>query len=518
MASQRPVFDPTRIAPPTVPAGPKLLTVSQLNSLIKGVLADALPGTIHLVGEISNFARHGSGHLYLTIKDDTSEIRAVMWRSAAAPLKFKPQDGLEVVATGYVDVYETRGQYQFYIRRLEPRGVGALELAFRQLYEKLAREGLFDPLRKRPIPRFPRHIAVVTSPTGAAIRDIIHTLRRRCCAASILLHPARVQGEGAAAEIATAIGRLNQLAARLGGIDVIIVGRGGGSLEDLWAFNEEVVARAICASVIPIISAVGHEVDTTIADLCADLRAPTPTAAAELAVPVLDEILDDLRDGRARLRHAIRGRLELARAQLVGVQRCEWIRDPCAALRRNEQQLDEAVSRLHLCATRRVNAFRTRLHAQETAMAAIQPAALLRHEHDQLGQVVHRLRWAMQSRMLLARRYADRSREALLLRSPEHRVRSAAEIALQRLQALNRALSHRLEIARRAVETAVARLDASSHRQVLARGFSITRTKRGRRIVAAAEQVAPGEILLTETAGGEIESRVLNPRQPELFD
>jgi len=272
MAAQRPIFDPARMAAKEEPAlAARSMTVTQLNALVKRVLGNGLPATIHLTGQISNYSRPGSGHLYFTLKDENSEVRAVMWKTAATTVKFKIEDGMEVVATGGVDVYEPRGQYQFYVRKLEPKGVGNLELAFRQLYDRLSREGLFDNDRKKTIPKYPRRIGIVTSPTGAAIHDILQTLRRRFPCIEVMLYPVRVQGEGAANEIAAAIRKLNEQATALGGIDVMIVGRGGGSLEDLWAFNEEVVARAIFDSSIPVISGVGHEVDVTIADLVADL-------------------------------------------------------------------------------------------------------------------------------------------------------------------------------------------------------------------------------------------------------
>ena len=320
MARPRGIFDPDRMSVSAdAPATPRTLTVSQLNALVKRVLGDQLPGTIHLIGEISNLSRPASGHVYLTLKDDRGEVRCAMWRSSVSALKFAPADGQEVIATGHVELYEPRGQYQFQIRKLEPRGTGALELAFRQLRARLARDGLFEAGRKKPIPRYPRHIAVVTSATGAAVRDILKTLKRRCPCVSVFLYPVRVQGDGAAREIADAVTRLNRCAAALGGIDAMIVGRGGGSLEDLWAFNEEIVARAIYASRIPVISAVGHEVDVTIADLVADLRAPTPTAAAELAVPILDEVLETLTRHESRIRRAARHRLDLSRSRIEAV-------------------------------------------------------------------------------------------------------------------------------------------------------------------------------------------------------
>jgi len=258
-------------------------SVSELNALVKQILdADLRLERVLVRGEISNFTNHyKTGHLYMTLKDEKSAVRAVMFASAAGRLAFVPEDGLKVIAEGRVAVFERSGQYQLYINDLQPDGVGALHLAYEQLKARLEKEGLFDAARKRALPRTPLHIGVVTAPTGAAVRDIITVLGRRLPSAQVTLYPVLVQGEGAAPQIAAAIDHFN----REGLADLLIVGRGGGSIEDLWAFNDERVARAIAASEIPVISAVGHETDFTIADFVADLRAPTPSAAAELAVP-----------------------------------------------------------------------------------------------------------------------------------------------------------------------------------------------------------------------------------------
>lgn len=241
-------------------------------------------------GEVSNVRRPGSGHLYFTLKDEESQLQAVLYRSQASRLRFDLKDGLQVVAFGDVSVYERGGRYQLTVSEIEPKGVGALQLAFEQLKERLREEGLFDPARKRPIPLLPGRIGIVTSPSGAAIRDILSVIGRRFADVRVLISPVRVQGETAAAEIVAAIDELN----RRGDVDVIIVTRGGGSLEDLWAFNEEPVARAIARSRIPVISAVGHEIDVTIADFAADLRVPTPSAAAELVVAKKSELQERL--------------------------------------------------------------------------------------------------------------------------------------------------------------------------------------------------------------------------------
>ncbi len=293
------------------PFGLVFESVSDLTARIKESLRSQF-GEVALHGEVSNVARPKSGHIYFTLKDDAASIRAVIWRSEARLLPFDLTDGLAVRAIGGVTVYEPRGDYQLTVRLIEPEGVGPLELAFRQRYLRLAAEGLFDPGRKRRLPRFPRRIVIVTSPTGAAVRDVLQVTGRRWRCAEVLIAPTRVQGEGADREVVAALA----LANRVDGADVIIIARGGGSLEDLWTFNEEIVARAIAASRIPVVSAIGHEIDVTLADLAADHRALTPSEAGEVCVPDSREIalhLDRLAD---RLRSAGKTRLDDARARL----------------------------------------------------------------------------------------------------------------------------------------------------------------------------------------------------------
>ena len=256
-----------------------VLTVSALSQQLSAVMEERFPA-VWVEGEVSNFKVYGSGHAYFTLKDEGAQLRCVLFRNRARRVRFEPKDGLSVMAFGAVEVYAQRGEYQLVVELLEPRGLGALQLAFEQLKERLAAEGLFDARRKRPLPRFPRKIGIVTSPSGAALRDMLRIIGRRFGEVHIVLAPARVQGDGAAAEVAQGVRELNAL----GGVDVIIVGRGGGSLEDLWAFNDEMLARTIVASKVPVISAVGHEVDFTIADFVADVRAATPSNAAELVV------------------------------------------------------------------------------------------------------------------------------------------------------------------------------------------------------------------------------------------
>src|SRR5436309_8977473 len=278
-----------------------VLTVSALTIELRAVLEERFPA-VWVEGEISNFRLYGSGHAYFTLKDADAQVRAVLFRNRGRRIKFEPADGLHVMAFGSIEIYPQRGEYQLVIELLEPKGLGALQLAFEQLKTRLQAEGLFDQARKRELPQFPRKIGIVTSTSGAAIRDMLRVIGRRFGELHIVIAPCRVQGDGAAEEIAQGVRDLNLL----GGVDVIIVGRGGGSLEDLWAFNEEAVARAIAASKAPVVSAVGHEVDYTIADFVADLRAPTPSAGAELVVREEQAIVDGLEALRHRLDRAVR--------------------------------------------------------------------------------------------------------------------------------------------------------------------------------------------------------------------
>ncbi|MBN2245818.1 MAG: exodeoxyribonuclease VII large subunit [Candidatus Aminicenantes bacterium] len=279
----------------------KIFSVSELTRLIKIELENSFP-SVWVEGEISNYHKHHSGHVYLTLKDEECQLRAVLWRSTAQKILFEMENGLKVVCQGSINIYEPRGEYQLIIEKIEPKGKGALQLAFEQLKEKLNKEGLFDPGKKKKLPLLPKKIGVVTSPKGAAIIDIIRTLERRYARLHMLIYPARVQGKGAAEEIAEGIRALNSFP----DIDVILVGRGGGSMEDLWAFNEEIVARAIHESRIPIISAVGHEIDFTIADFAADIRASTPSAAAEMVVEKEEALKDRIENLLKRLEHRAR--------------------------------------------------------------------------------------------------------------------------------------------------------------------------------------------------------------------
>ncbi len=291
----------------------KIATVSQINGYVKKILDhNIVLNNIWIKGEISNFKHHYSGHLYITLKDEGGVLKAVMFRSNAQSLAFEPSDGMKVLARGRISVYEAGGSYQLYIEEMIPDGVGELYIAYEQLKKQLEEEGLFDERHKKPIPRFPKRVGVVTASTGAAVRDIINVITRRYPMAEIVIYPAQVQGTGAAESVVRAIEYFNAT----GEADTLIVGRGGGSIEDLWAFNEEITARAIFASKIPIISAVGHETDFTIADFVADLRAPTPSAAAEIAVPSVIELRNRIDVCKNRISRNIAGRIESSRLLL----------------------------------------------------------------------------------------------------------------------------------------------------------------------------------------------------------
>jgi exodeoxyribonuclease VII large subunit len=387
-----------------------VLSVSELTRRLQEVLEDRFPA-VWVEGEISNYRLYGSGHAYFTLKDAESQIRAVLFRNRGRRIKFEPADGLHVMAFGSIEVYPQRGEYQLVIELLEPKGLGALQLAFDQLKTRLQAEGLFDQARKRELPRFPRKIGVVTSPSGAAIRDILRVIGRRFGDLHIVIAPARVQGDGAAEEIVQGLRDLNAL----GGVDVIIVGRGGGSLEDLWAFNEEIVARAIATSKVPVVSAVGHEVDYTIADFVADLRAPTPSAAAELVVREKQAVVDTLAQLRARLerfalrplrdlerrvdelaarlRREMRNELGRANHRVTLATRALRASDPVARVARDRHRLDSLQARMITLLHRRRDRARYALQTAVGRLDSLSPLAVLGRGYSltrtPAGDIVH---------------------------------------------------------------------------------------------------------------------------------
>ncbi len=348
----------------------RIISVSSLVHLLQDVVEENFVEVL-VQGELASLSRPASGHSYFTLKDSRAQLRCAMFRSAVRALRFDPAEGLEVVCRGRVSIYPQRGDLQLIVEGMEPVGVGSLQLAFEQLCAKLQLEGLFDDGRKRPLPAFPARIGVVTSATGAALHDILNVLRRRSAGVSVLLRPVRVQGEGAAAEISAAIADLN----REGSSEVLIVGRGGGSREDLWAFNEELLARAIAASKIPIISAVGHEVDLSIADLVADLRAPTPSAAAELVVQNRLELERHLDQLTLRLAGQMRARLELLQSRLLGLEK--RLRLPVEQIRRQQLVLAQLNGRLRQAMLLRLKQGQQQLALLSGQLDALSPLAVL---------------------------------------------------------------------------------------------------------------------------------------------
>ncbi len=443
------------------PSGREILSVGELTRRIKRSIEDGVR-EVWVAGEISNLRPASSGHLYFTLKDEESQVPCAMWKGTAGRLRFRPEDGMEVVAFGRVDVYVPYGKYQLIVEDLEPRGVGSLQLRFEQLKERLRKEGLFDPARKRPVPFLPRKLALVTSPTGAAVQDMIRTIRTRCPVVHVLVYPVRVQGEGAAEEIAAAIGHLNLAVPDL---DVLIVGRGGGSIEDLWAFNEEVVARAIRASRVPVVSAVGHETDTTIADFAADVRALTPTDGAVRAVPKLDDLLLALADRELQLKRSLAARAELSRSVLDGLAGGRALGRLEELPARLGERLDDLASRLGAWASQAARPLRGRLELLRASLHADLP------------------------------RMAEGARQ---------RSRHLAEILASHA-------SRALEAARSRLREADARLGALSPLAILSRGYSITERESTGEILRQSRQAGPGDRLITRLSDGTLLSRVEEP-------
>lgn len=373
-----------------------IFTVSQLNEYIKGLLeSSTVLSGVSMRGEISNFTAHRSGHFYFTLKDETGQMRAVMFRSAAAKLKFFPENGMNVIVRGRISVYTPTGQYQFYVDGMQPDGVGALAVAFEQLKQKLMKEGLFDEAKKKPLPPFPKRIGVVTSPTGAAICDMINILTRRYPLAELILYAAMVQGEQAPEQLTAGIHYFDHEKS----VDLIIIGRGGGSMEDLWAFNDEALARAISACSIPVISAVGHEIDFTICDFVADLRAPTPSAAMELAVPDVQALKKTLRDQFISMQTSLHQRCRMLRDQISALKNSRALTSPhyyidqkrmevlqreqrlaalsTILLTHNKQKLTNETQLFRRCAQQMLPQRRQQLAAAANMLHAVSPLAVL---------------------------------------------------------------------------------------------------------------------------------------------
>lgn len=348
----------------------KILKVSQINSLARKILEGNFASVL-IEGEISNLAEPNSGHIYFSLKDETAQVRAVMFRQSKTMLKFQPQNGAHVIVTAQVSLYEPRGDYQLIVQQMEPAGVGVLHAKFLQLKTKLAAEGLFDIKYKKPLPKLPQSIGVITSPTGAVIRDILNVLKRRFPSAAIIVYPVQVQGKEASTQIITALQKANLRKE----CEVLILARGGGTLEDLWPFNEEIVARAIFASTIPIVSAVGHETDFTISDFVADVRAPTPSVAAELVVPNVLEWLNVLGNLKRRLIGSMQNKLQ--RINLLVLNLKKQLRHPRYYLAERMQRLDEFQHRLHLAMQHQLSRWQQRLSKIGVALDMVSPLATL---------------------------------------------------------------------------------------------------------------------------------------------
>jgi len=431
--------------------------VSELTERISGLLENAFPD-VWVEGEVSNYHAAQSGHLYFTLKDARSQIRCVCFRDQVRALKFRPEDGLHITVRGSLGVYEPRGEYQIYVTQIEPVGLGALQLAFEQLKKRLSEEGLFDEDRKKALPVLPLRIGVVTSPTGAAIRDILRVLKRRFSNVHLLLFPVKVQGEGAAGEIATAL----QYFTRAKAADVLILARGGGSLEDLWAFNEEIVARAIAASKIPVITGIGHETDFTIADFAADLRAPTPSAAAEIVVRSRQEFERHIAEHFRDLAQHMRYRLSQWRHHVRDLQTHRGFRQLEVLVRRRRQQVDELSSSLGVGLRLRLAATLHRLTRASSRLASFD-----------LRMWVGRWRDVLDQRLLRLRVAADRS----------------------------------LIAKRRAWQIAALRLEERSPLRLLERGYAIAYDASGK-VLRSADQVALGDDISVRLARGELGATV----------
>lgn len=361
----------------------QIYSVTSLTRDIRYILEDKFP-EVWVEGEVSNFVTTASGHSYFSLKDENSVINCVMFKSSGSRLKFAVENGLRVLCYGRVSVYDKRGQYQLYVNKIEPRGRGALQLAYEQLKNTLHKEGLFDESLKKPLPVLPARIGIVTSPTGAVIRDILKVVGSRFANVEVTLRPVKVQGDGAKDEIALAIEELNELNAYIKKsgseenlIDVIIVGRGGGSLEDLWPFNEEIVARAIYESVIPIVSAVGHEVDYTISDFVSDLRAPTPSAAAEMVMPLKSDLLESINGLRLRMNAAVRTRMNIFEKEVESLKDSYILRSPMNAFLQREQQVDELLKKITSKTKHYLELVYGKVNAYKGKLSALSPMGVL---------------------------------------------------------------------------------------------------------------------------------------------
>jgi len=493
------------------------LTVSQLTARIEQAIKSGVPSTLLVRGEVTNFSRHRqSGHLYFTMKDPAACIDCVMFRGSAEKLKFDPQDGMELLAGGSVSIYPQRGKYQLYVTSLQPLGQGALELAFQQLRAKLEAEGLFEATRKRRLPKYPTRLVIITSRETAALADMLKVLNRYPWIKLYLYHVA-VQGAAAAPAIAAALEHVSRTMHTIGGADAILLGRGGGSLEDLWAFNDEAVARAIAATKIPVISGIGHEVDVSIADLVADYHAHTPTEAARVVMTHWEKVLTDLATSAVRLNQAARSMLQHNRQRLATLERQDLFRRPLDRVHRVQQRLDDRERAMQNAVGQRLRSLRRRLDGLAQRLDRNRPSAILARWRAELVRREARLRVAQQRRMKAITDRLTRADARLARSHPQSLVRlmrQRFDTILQRLHRSTRANLDRNRVALAAIEK---HLHAVGPDQVLARGYSITLTADGR-VVRHRDEVQPGDAIVTRVVDGEIRSKVSGSAQPNLFE
>ncbi|HSY59434.1 MAG TPA: exodeoxyribonuclease VII large subunit [Terriglobales bacterium] len=472
--------------------------VSELTERIRDLLEGAF-GDVWVEGEVSNCHAAQSGHLYFTLKDPRAQIRCVCFRDQVRALKFRPEDGLHVTVRGGISVYDVRGEYQIYVTNIEPVGLGALQLAFEQLKNRLQAEGLFDDARKKPLPVLPRCIGVVTSPTGAAIRDILRVLKRRFPNAHVRIYPVKVQGEGAAKEIAAGVTYFNR--ARFS--DVIIVARGGGSLEDLWAFNEEVVARAIAASEIPVITGIGHEADFTIADFVADLRAPTPSAAAELVVRSRQEFERHIAEHQRQLVQQIRYWISQRRHRVRDLETHRGFRQLEILVRRRRQQVDELSSSLAIGLRLRLGVTRQRLTKASARIGSFD----LRGRALVVSRKIDQYRRALVASLerLMARKRRGYSSAQVRFAALDLRARVARwrHVVEQRTVALESRIHRALVTKRQRFEAARLQLEERSPFRILERGYAIAYDANGK-VLRSSDQIALGDDIAVRLARGEL--------------
>ena len=459
----------------------KYISVTQLTRYIKYKIDnDVHLQEVFLKGEISNFKAHSRGHLYFTLKDETSRINAIMFASSTRNIKFTPQDGMKVLVTGKISVFEANGGYQIYVNDMLEDGVGNLYIAFEQLKKKLEGEGLFDPSIKKAIPKIPRRIGVVTAPTGAAIKDIISTIKRRWPLCEVLLFPSLVQGEMAAEDIVKQINRAQEY-----DIDTLIVGRGGGSIEDLWPFNEEIVARAIYSCHIPVISAVGHEIDFTISDFVADLRAPTPTGAAEMAVPQIGDVANYLNQLKIRLNKSISTKINRDRQTLDAIRNKYIFTNPLSIYQTKEMLFDSIIDRLKFSMTNNINKYSNRLNTIKNSYIFVSPESIYKDYIVEVNDLEKRLVFSLKNIVNIKEKELLKIKSSYILTNPYKLLDNKSNKLLN----------------------LVAKLDPLSPLKTIERGFSIV--KKDNKVITSVKDIKKKDKLELELRDGKVEVEAL---------